>query len=94
MSGSIAILVGEEGRGAWQESEVRIALERLSQDVSTRIIPVLLPGAGEFGVVKMPPFLRRRNSVDLGGGIGEDGRDVASSDIDVSWDLGSGYPST
>ena len=71
-SGSVAVLIGEGGTSPWLEVEVSTALERAAQQPGVRVIPVLLPGAGEEGPAHMPPFLRRRNFVDLSGGVDDD----------------------
>jgi hypothetical protein len=64
------VLVGEDGAGPWDDVEVKWLLEQRSQDRSARVIPVLLPNAGQE--IRLPDFLRRRNFVDFRSGIDDD----------------------
>ena len=56
----VAVFIGPEGMGSWQQREVDVALDRQSQDPAFTVIPVLLPGCE-------PPlgFLRQNTWVDL-----------------------------
>lgn len=54
------VCVGEHGWAPWQENERQLAVI-LATD-STRVVPVLLPGASP---AELPPFLRNRTPVDL-----------------------------
>lgn len=60
---SIAVLVGGDGLGPWQDEEVQAALQWA---VSARrpVIPVLLPTAGDK-IPELPLFLTNRTWVDL-----------------------------
>src|SRR5262245_10932493 len=55
---SVAILIGAEGFGRFQDQE-RIAAIKQSIDAGTRVIPVLLPGAGD-AANDLPSFLAIR----------------------------------
>ena len=64
-SRAIAVFVGKDGLGVWEEMEFRAAFMEKLRETDTPIIPVLLPGAS--AVYKgLPPFLRSRAYVDLG----------------------------
>ncbi len=67
-----AVLVGKDGLGPWQESEMRGCI---SEFVARKlpVIPVLLPGAPERP--ELPPFLKQFTWVDLRKGITEEGLD-------------------
>jgi protein kinase-like protein/CHAT domain-containing protein/TIR domain-containing protein/YjzC-like protein len=67
-----AVLVGEHGRGPWQELEMRGFLSEFVRR-KARIIPVLLPGAPES--VSLPPFLNQFNWLDLRAGLTTEGLD-------------------
>jgi hypothetical protein len=58
---AIAICLGPEGLGPWQQREQYVALDRKAGEPDFSVIPVLLPGA------KDPPlgFLRLQTWVDL-----------------------------
>ncbi len=43
--GAVAVFVGPEGLGRWQQREKELALDRQTRDAAFRVIPVLLPGA-------------------------------------------------
>jgi hypothetical protein len=61
-SRSIAVLVGGQGMGPWQDEEVQFALSLAVRD-RRPVIPVLLPGAPE--PADLPPGLAIRTWVDL-----------------------------
>jgi hypothetical protein len=61
-SRSIAVLVGGQGMGAWQDQEVQFALNLAVRD-RRLVIPVLLPGSPE--PADLPPGLAIRTWVDL-----------------------------
>ncbi len=44
-SRTVLLFIGREGLGPWENLEVRVALSRLVDDPSFRVIPVLGPGA-------------------------------------------------
>lgn len=67
---SAAVLVGKDGLGPWEISEVRAWLLRFVER-GLPVIPVLLPGAPDEP--KLPLFLRAFNHVDLRNGLTEDG---------------------
>lgn len=69
---SVAVLVGKDGIGPWQNVEMRACLAEL---VAKRrpVIPVLLPGAAERP--ELPLFLRSFTWVDLRSGLQKDGLD-------------------
>jgi hypothetical protein len=70
-SRSVAVFVGREGLGAWQQREVALALDIQTRDASRLVIPVLLPRAE-------PPlgFLSLNTWIDLRHGT-KDARAVA-----------------
>lgn len=61
-SRSIAVLVGGQGMGPWQDQEVQFALNLAVRD-RRAVIPVLLPGAPDGG--DLPAGLAIRTWVDL-----------------------------
>jgi SAM-dependent methyltransferase len=61
-SGSVAVLVGKDGLGPWEDEEMRAALEIAVQD-KRPVIPVLLPGAP--AEPKLPSLLKSRTWVDF-----------------------------
>jgi tetratricopeptide (TPR) repeat protein len=71
-SGSIAVLVGKDGLGPWEDEEMQAAL-RLAVADKRPVIPVLMPGAS--AQPKLPMFLGNRTWVDLRGGFTKDGLD-------------------
>lgn len=55
-----AVCLGQGGLGPWQNEEIRSAIyKRVAEDHSFRVVPVLLPGAQDAGLPKLPPFLSR-----------------------------------
>ena len=56
-SESVAVLVGEDGLGPWQDEEMQAALRRAVNN-KRPVIPVLLPGSP--GETKLPLFLENR----------------------------------
>ncbi|MCL4207585.1 MAG: TIR domain-containing protein [Pirellulaceae bacterium] len=71
-SGSIAVLVGKDGLGPWEDEEMQAALGLAVAD-KRPVIPVLMPGAS--AQPKLPMFLGNRTWVDLRGGFTKDGLD-------------------
>ena len=61
-SRSIAVLIGSQGMGPWQDQEVQFALNLAVRD-RRPVIPVLLPGAPDAG--DLPAGLAIRTWVDL-----------------------------
>jgi tetratricopeptide (TPR) repeat protein len=61
-----AVLVGEEGLGAWERPEMRVCLN-LAMHRKMRVIPVLLPGAP--AKPEIPPFLGTRTWIDFRSGL-------------------------
>jgi TIR domain len=71
-SKAVAVFVGEEGLGSWQESEVRAFLElERSRRERVPVIPVLLPGCPKSPELGL--FLRAYTWVDLREGVSEEG---------------------
>lgn len=68
-SESCAVLIGPSGLSPWEHEEVRVVLEARVQKNRIRVIPVLLPGADEQTIEKLPPLLRRYLWVDFRAGI-------------------------
>jgi WD40 repeat protein len=64
-SRTCAVFLGPGGIGAWQNEEMRSALETRVRDKSSRVIPVLLPGSFEPQTEELPRFLRRLTWVDF-----------------------------
>ena len=62
---AVAICLGPEGLGPWQQREQYVALDRQAQEEDFPVIPLLLPGA------KGPPlgFLRLSTWIDLTAGV-------------------------
>jgi hypothetical protein len=71
-SRSVAVLVGSDGLGPWQEQEQQAALQ-LAVDDKRPVIPVLLPDAPSAPT--LPLFLLTRTWVDLRGGYTDKGID-------------------
>lgn len=63
-----AVFLGET-LDAWQNEEMRSALETRMHDPSFRVIPVLLPGSREPRIEELPRFLRRLTVVDFRRGL-------------------------
>ena len=62
---SCAVFVGPSGSGPWQNEEMRAAINRRVTETSGtfRVIPVLLPGAKEDNLGRLPSFLRLYSSI-------------------------------
>ena len=71
-SKSVAVLVGSDGLGPWEEEEMRAALQ-FAVSEKRSVIPVLLPGAPSQP--ELPMFLRNRTWVDLRDGLTAAGLD-------------------
>ncbi|WP_040334288.1 toll/interleukin-1 receptor domain-containing protein [Candidatus Magnetobacterium casense] len=61
-----AIFTGKSTPGGWFKEEISVALSRLAEDTSFRVIPVLLPGGKNDNI---PDFLQSRSFVDFSKGI-------------------------
>ena len=72
LSRSIAVLIGRDGLGPWENEEMQAALVHAVKD-GRPIIPVLLPDAP--AQPKLPAFLGLRTWVDLRPGLTEAGLD-------------------
>jgi len=68
---TVAVFLGPNGIGPWQNEEMRSALEDRVRDKSRRVIPVLLPGAPDPHQHPLPRFLRRLTWVDFRAGIND-----------------------
>ena len=68
-SRTCAVFLGPGSIGAWQNEEMRSALETRVRDKSSRVIPVLLPGSFEPRKEELPRFLRRLTWVDFRKGL-------------------------
>jgi len=71
-SRTCAVFLGPGGIGAWQNEEMRSALETRVRDKSSRVIPVLLPGSFEPRKEELPRFLRRLTWVDFRKGLDDE----------------------
>ena len=60
-SASVAVFVGRDGLGPWEDEEMRAVLSLAVKD-KRPVIPVLLPGAP--AQPNLPPFLETRTWVD------------------------------
>lgn len=69
-SESVAVLVGSDGLGPWEDEEMQGAL-RLAVNNGRAVIPVLLPGSPPKP--QLPMFLGNRTWVDLHAGFNEEG---------------------
>jgi len=67
---SSAVLVGKDGLGPWQDTEMRGCLSEF-EDRKLPVIPVLLPGAPD-APPRLPIFLKRFTWVDLRRGLIEE----------------------
>ncbi len=70
-SRSVAVFVGANGLGPWEEPEMEVFLDRAMHESELPVIPVLLPGAPEK--VELRPFLKLFTWVDLRGGVTPEG---------------------
>jgi ubiquinone/menaquinone biosynthesis C-methylase UbiE len=68
-SDSCAAFIGPLGLSPWENEEVRVILKSRIQNKNIRVIPVLLPGADEKTIEKLPPLLRRFLWVDFREGL-------------------------
>jgi hypothetical protein len=65
-SRSFVFFVGEEKPGAWQNEEMRIALDEMVTSGTIRVVPVLLPaGKQPEKESRLPGFLRQRTWVEF-----------------------------
>lgn len=71
-SKSIAVLVGKDGLGPWEDEEMQVAL-RLAVKDKRPVIPVLMPGAP--AQPQLPMFLDNRTWVDVRAGLTSDALD-------------------
>src|SRR3990170_529194 len=58
-SRTCAVFLGPAGLGAWENEEMRAALDKRVRNLSFRVIPVLLPGSVIPDRAKLPRFLSR-----------------------------------
>jgi hypothetical protein len=75
---AVAVLVGPDGQGPWQQAELQAAL-LLGAERGLAVIPVLLPGV-PFEV-QLPLFLRNRTWVDFRSGFDANGLDRLAAGI-------------
>jgi hypothetical protein len=68
-SRTCAVFLGSSGLGAWENEEMRAALDERVRNKSFRVIPVLLPGAEPKDKKTLPRFLRRLTWVDFRKGL-------------------------
>ncbi len=68
-SSTCAVFLGPGGISAWENEEMRAALEEQAQNPGFRVIPVLLPGTTMPETEGLPRFLRRRTWVDFRSGL-------------------------
>lgn len=68
-SKAIAVFVGGDGLGPWEDEEMQAAL-RIAVETKRSVIPILLPGAPSRP--ELPMFLANRTWVDLRSGLTED----------------------
>jgi WD40 repeat protein/energy-coupling factor transporter ATP-binding protein EcfA2 len=70
-----AVCIGPNGSGAWQNEEMRAAINRRVTDNTHgfRVIPVLLPGAERGERSKLPTFLSATTWVEFHGSLDDDG---------------------
>ena len=71
-SKSIVVCIGSKGIGSSQTQDMQIGLERRARDPSKRIIPVVLPTAGDLDSLRLPTFLARLQFVDLRSGLDDE----------------------
>lgn len=71
-SSACAVFIGPSGFGPWQNEEMRAALNRRVQRGDFRVIPVLLPGAADDTLARLPEFLSRLTAADLRPGVDGD----------------------
>jgi hypothetical protein len=69
-SRSVAVVIGRDGVGPWEDEEMQGALRLAAKD-RRPIIPVLLPGSP--AQPELPMFLGNRTWVDLRGGLAGEG---------------------
>ena len=66
-SASVAVFIGPNGSGPWQDEELRLALDRAARSKDDfRVIPVILPTADTSAVDE---FLAQRTWVDFSAGL-------------------------
>lgn len=70
-SASCAVFLGPSGLGAWENEEMRSALEDRVRNRRFRVIPVLLPQADPKDKQSLPRFLRRLTWVDFRAGLND-----------------------
>lgn len=68
-SATCAVFLGPKGLGAWENEEMRSALDDRVRNKDFRVIPVLLPGAAAKDDRTLPRFLRRLTWVDFRAGL-------------------------
>lgn len=90
-SSGVAVFVGAQGLGPWEEPEMEVFLNRAVRDDDLPVIPVLLPGAPQD--VELPAFLSLYTWVDLRAGITEEGIDRLVWGVTGVRPAGEGSPS-
>jgi WD40 repeat protein/tetratricopeptide (TPR) repeat protein len=70
-SQTCAVFLGPAGLGAWENEEMRAALEGRVKNPTFRVIPVLLPGSKMPERGELPRFLSRLTWVDFRQGLDE-----------------------
>ena len=62
---AVAVLLGPNGTGNWQQREKDLALDRQARDAAFPVIPVLLPGAEPaLGFLGLNTWIDLRNGLD------------------------------
>ena len=65
-SRACAIFIGAQEISGWVDREMKVALDRETNDREFRVFPVLLPEVGKvFHASRLPPFLATKQWVDL-----------------------------
>lgn len=69
---TVAVFLGPNGIGPWENEEMRSAIDERVRDKSRRVIPVLLPGATKPQSESLPRFLRRLTWVNFPSGLDDE----------------------
>src|SRR4029077_16869125 len=55
---AVAVFIGQQGLGSWQQREAELALDRQAREAGFPVIPVLLPGAdAALGFLKLNTWI-------------------------------------
>jgi len=65
-SKNVAVFIGTEGLGRWQNEEMRVSLDKLTKDTELKVIPILLPNTN---IESVPLFLSRLTWIDFSNGL-------------------------